>query len=148
MSHELIRVGGPLHRVKLTMKPCQPMEGPITDGPLIRVGHPMQRVAVEMKPVSTPYLQLTFGVDPDFGLSPEAILAKVVPVLELVKGLGFTWDRTDANGVAGRIAIRLVPTTTEAAGKLSWLKDMLTPVFAELRDVSAPVMSEIPALKV
>jgi hypothetical protein len=93
-------------------------------------------------------LQLTFGVDPDLGLSTEAVLAKVVPILELVKGLGFAWNRTESNGEPGRIAIRMVPLTEEAAGKLAWLKDTLTPVFAELRDVSTPVMSEFPALKV
>lgn len=151
MSEEqpkLIRVGGPLHRVTLKMKPCQPVEGPITDGPLITRGGPLQRVTLTMKPVSTPTLQLTFGVDPDLGLTPETVMAKVVPILELVKGCGFTWDRANSNGEPGRIVIQLVPATADAVSRLPWLKEKLTPVLADIREVKSPVMSEVPVSKV
>jgi hypothetical protein len=98
--------------------------------------------------LDTPKLHLTFSIDPDLGLTPQAVMAKVVPILELVKGCGFTWDRANSNGEPGRIAIQLVPATAEAAARLSWLKEKLTPVLAGIREVKSPVVSEVPASKV
>jgi hypothetical protein len=148
MSHELIRVGGQLHHVKLTMKPSQPVDGPISDGPLIRVGDPMLRVAVGMKPNSMRYLQLTFGVDPALGLSPEAVMKKIEPILELVAGFGFQWDRANSHSEPGRIAIRLIPRTIEAAERTEWLTEKLTPVLADIREVNRPEFHEVPVSKV
>lgn len=76
------------------------------------------------------------------------LLAKLVPILELVKGCGFSWDRTNPTGEPGRIAIQFVPTTEDAVERLPWLKETLTPVLADIREVSKPEWNDIPASKV
>lgn len=63
-ASKLIRVGGPLIRLKMTMRPVEPLEGPVTDGPLIRVGGPLIRLKMTMKPVEQ--------VPPELPPSPPA----------------------------------------------------------------------------
>ena len=150
MSNEnrkkLIRVGAPLVRVKLEMKPCQPVEGPITQGPLIRVGHPMQRVNLEMKPC-LPTLVLTFAIDPERSLTPEAVMAKVGRIAELVKGCGFAYELMNEPAATGQMAVQFLPIHADAISRLPWLKEKLTPVIADIREVTKPVWSEVPAAK-
>lgn len=53
---KLIRLGGPLIRTKLTMKPGRPLDGPIANGPLVKLGAPLRRVTVHFKSGSQPAL--------------------------------------------------------------------------------------------
>ena len=104
----------------------------------------MQRVTVEMKPVSTPYLQLTFGVNPDLGLTPETVCAKVGRIAELVRGSGFGYDLLN-EPAPGQMAVQFLPTSAEAILRLTWLQEKLPPVIADIREVTGPEWTVIPA---
>lgn len=145
-SHDpkkLISVRGKLLRATLHFEPCQPVEGPITKGPLIARGAPLQRATLHFHPVEKPTLVLKFGIEE--GSQPDVVFARVGRIIALVKDYGFVWDRANSNGEAGQITVQFVPTTEEAAGRLAWLKETLTPVLADIREVTKPEWSEIPA---
>lgn len=99
-----------------------------------------------LQPTSIPMLSVSFEVEG--GGELEAALLKLVPIMELVKGCGFSWDRRPSTGEPGRIAIHFAPTTEDAIDRLPWLKATLTPVLADMREVSNPQWIDVPATKV
>jgi len=143
-NDKLIRVGRPLIRVIAKMQPCQPIVGPITDGPLIRVGAPIQKVITDFHLVQRAQLRLEFHMDE--GTTKPEFLAKLVPILELVKGCGFSWDRANSNAKPGQISIQFQPMTAEAEARLPWLKELLQPILVTTLNVTKPEWSEQLAL--
>ena len=99
-----------------------------------------------LRPTSKPSIQLSFSVEDSSQF--DTVLAKVGHIIELIKGCGFSWDRANLTGESGRIAIQFVPTTEDAVERLPWLKETLTPVLADIREVSKPEWNDIPASKV
>lgn len=139
--NKLIHVRGKLHRVTLQMEPCQPLDGPVTKGPLIRLGYPLRRFTLEMKPCLHS-IAVTFSIDPDLGLTAEAVFAKVRPILELMKSAGFAWDRANSSSEPGRITIKLVPTTKDAQDRLPEVRKALTPVVVDIAGVTKVEVTE------
>lgn len=97
-----------------------------------------------LQPTAKPSIQLSFSVED--GSQSESVMSKVGHIIELVTGYGFAWN--SAAGEPGRIAIQFVPTTEDAVERLPWLKETLTPVLADIREVSKPEWNDIPESKV
>jgi hypothetical protein len=55
---ELLHVGKPMKRLKLTFEPVSPLDGPIVDGPLIPVGRPMRRTNQIFDTVDSVFMEL------------------------------------------------------------------------------------------
>jgi hypothetical protein len=141
---ELIRVGRPMKRVKLTFEPTSPLDGSVTDGPLIQVGRPLERVNLMFEPVVSIYLELTLSLRPETDkTSVSAIFEKLTVLVDLFNdyeaelgGVGFTVDATRSGVKAGpTIGLVLVPNDPNGAERrLAKVAELLAKAASEYPD--------------
>lgn len=83
---KLIRVGYPLIRGKLTFRPTEPTDEPVSSGPLVREGYPVIRGKLTFRPVLFLKLRLTLPAGATDG-AIEAVAAKVVELVDAINAL-------------------------------------------------------------
>lgn len=108
----LIHVRNPLKRIRLTFQPVEPLDGPITDGPLIRVSGPLKRIRLTFQPVASVRLTFPLPVAGDGARvfdKLNAIIGKLNEI-EALDGRAGVWVDGARSGVqGGEVVIVLVP---------------------------------------
>ncbi|MBM3983187.1 MAG: hypothetical protein FJ304_23530 [Planctomycetes bacterium] len=114
----LIHVRKPLVRVEMNMEPVEPLDGPVTRGPLIRVSRPLKRVTLTFAPAASVRLTLPLvgGADGERTFEKLAAIIRIVNEMEALWNRAGVWVDGARSGVqGGEVVIVLVPNDTADA---------------------------------
>jgi hypothetical protein len=126
----LIHVRSPLKRIRLTFQPVEPLDGPVTKGPLIRVSRPLKRITLTFQPVTTLEAEHTAPAAAD---TLGAFVAKLNEADALYNRPGVRIDEARSGVRDGKVV--LVATPNDPRDGVATCKRVADFLFAAIRDL-------------